>query len=275
MTHIAQKKDSRFASLGTPKRIWGISAIHGQIAPLINLHNEIFPHILPGDKVVYTGNYMGYGENTSEVLDEILAFRRAVLARPSMIPDDLIYLRGAQEEMWQKLLQLQFSPAPMDNLLWMLGNGLSSSLSSYGFSKHDGIEACRQGMKSIAEWSGEIRQKFVNSPGHDILTTHLVRAAHTNLENDFPLLFVNAGIDHSHSLNEQKDSFWWGGRKFDIMMQKYSPFSQVIRGYDPKHNGLEFSTIKTTIDGGCGFGGNLVCAVFDPNGEIIDLLECT
>ncbi len=274
MTYIKLKKDSRFAHLGSPKRIWAISAIHGQLDPLITLHNEIFPHITPGDKIVYTGNYMGYGPNTCGVLDEILAFRRAVLARPSMIPDDLIYLRGAQEEMWQKLLQLQFSPAPMDSLVWMLGNGITASLSSYGFSQHDGMEACRQGMKSITEWSLQIRKKFAGTPGHDIFTTHLVRAAYTNKENDFPLLFVNAGIDYTNPLDEQKDSFWWEGNKFDIMMQQYSPFTQVIRGYDPKHNGLEFSTIKTTIDGGCGFDGNLICAVFDVNGEIIDLLEC-
>lgn len=276
MSHIVtyNKTDSRFSYLGTPKRIWAISAIHGQIEQLTTLHNEIFPHIQPGDRLVYTGNYIGYGDHSRDVIDEILTFRRAVLSRPFMIPSDFTFLRGSQEEMWQKLLQLQFSPDPMNTLLWMLGNGVSKTLQSYGITPHDGITACQQGMRGISDWTNFIREKFSKAPGHNMFTSQLVRAAYTDTQSDTPILFVNAGIDYKKPLEEQKDSFWWHNAKFDIMTQSYRPFTHVIRGYDPKHKGLEFTTIKTTIDGGCGFDGSLVCSVFKPNGEIIDLLEC-
>ena len=67
---------------------------------------------MPGDRLVYTGNMIGRGSAVRETMDELLSFRRALIAMPGMLADDVVYLRGAQEEMWQKLLQLQFAPIP-------------------------------------------------------------------------------------------------------------------------------------------------------------------
>ena len=268
------KNDCRFASLGQAKRILVISAIHGEIEKLVTLHNTLFPHIRPGDRLIYTGNYIGYGDSSSDVLDELLSFRRATLAKPGMIPSDLIYLRGGQEEMWQKLLQLQFAPDPTQALVWMLGNGLSNTLNAYGLCPHDGIEACRQGMVGITHWTSKIKTIFKNSPGHESFTTHLVRAAYIPITAEYPMLFVHAGIDADKPLTEQGDAFWWANSKFDYIHHAYDPFQKVVRGYDPKHNGVNFNCIKATIDGGCGFGGDLVCAVFDANGEVLDSLAC-
>ena len=217
---------------------------------------------------------MGYGTQSATVIDEILTFRRAVLARPGMIPSDFIYLRGAQEEMWQKLIQLQFCPNPTDTLLWMLGNGLNNTLYAYGLSPHDGMDACRQGMVSIAAWTKSIRSAIYARNGHDIFSAQLVRAAYTPRSSSHPLLFVNSGIDTSKKLTEQGDSFWWASNKFDNINHAYDPFEKVIRGYDPKHKGLDFKCVKATIDGGCGFGGSLVCAVFNNDGTILDALHC-
>lgn len=46
-----------------------------------------------------------------------------VLAVLAVLADDLVYLRGGQEEIWQKMLQLPFAPNPMQVLEWMLGQG--------------------------------------------------------------------------------------------------------------------------------------------------------
>lgn len=264
------KKDSRFSSLGHAKRVWSISAIHGDINRLVNIHDTIFAHIQPGDRLVYTGNYTGYGKHSREVIDEILTYRRAVLAKPAMIPSDIIYLRGAQEEMWQKLLQLQFSPSPMETLLWMIGNGVSETLYSYGLSPHDGVTACGQGMVGVSQWTQKIIDVLKQNPGHQTFSAQLVRAALSPQDHKYPMLFVNAGIDAEKALNEQGDSFWWGSKKFDQMEQVYAPYQKVIRGYDPKHRGVKFNCIKATIDGGCGFGGDLACVAFDPSGEIAE-----
>lgn len=269
-----KESDIRFTSLGHARNIWAVSAIHGNIDRLVTLHDTLFPHISAGDRIIYTGNYTGYGENSNDVISELLTFRRAVLAKQSMIPTDLIYLRGAQEEMWQKLLQLQFSPDPMNTFLWMLGNGLGKTLYAYGLSPHDGIEACNQGMVGISQWTNRVRETLTKNTGHRTLSMQLVRAAYSPEDSEYPMLFVNAGIDTQKPLQEQGDNFWWGHRKFNQIDAAYAPFQKVIRGYDPDHNGIDFNCVKATIDGGCGFGGSLVCAGFGQDGKVLDTLEC-
>jgi hypothetical protein len=259
--------------LGTPRRIWAISAIHGEIERLTALHDDIYPHILPGDRVVYLGNYFGFGHHAVEVIDELLTFRRSVLAKRGMMAEDIVYLRGSQEEMLQKLLQLQFAPDPGGILLWMLGNGLMSTLYSYGVSPHDGIECCRQGVIGLARWTGTVREAIRKRPGHEIFNTRLHRAAHTSRSLETPILFVNSGLRTDRPMEEQGDSFWWANREFEQIQQPYSPFAKVVRGYDPDHKGVNINCITATIDGGCGFGGALVCTVFDGGGAALDTAQ--
>ena len=68
------------------------------------------------------------------------------------------------------------------------------------------------------------------------------------------------------TIEEQGDSFWWAGRDFDRIESPYAPFAKIVRGYDPEHRGIRMNNVTATIDGGCGFGGSLVCSVFDQNG---------
>ena len=69
-----------------------------------------------------------------ECIDELLLFRRAILARPDADCADIVFLRGAQEEMWQKLLQLQFAPNPVEVLQWMVAQGIEPTIRAYGAS---------------------------------------------------------------------------------------------------------------------------------------------
>jgi hypothetical protein len=266
-------KDNRFSSLGTPERIWAISAIHGDLDQLMNLHDAIYNKIKPGDRIVYLGNYVGYGKQGAACVDEILTFRRLVLSMPGMLCSDLVYLRGQQEEMWQKLLQLQFAPDPTGTLLWMLGNGLSNTLYSYGLSPHDGIEACRLGIMGLTKWTSSVREKLRAHPGHEIFGTQLTRAAHTNDNAAYPMLFVHAGLDATKNLGDQGDTFWWASDEFENIKEAYLPYQKIVRGYDPAHKGVVTNCVTATIDGGCGFGGHLVCASFEVNGTITDILE--
>ena len=265
--------DSRFLSLGAPKRIWTISAVHGEAARLMDLHDNLLDFIEPGDRIVYHGNYIGYGPQPVETIDELLTFRRLVLSIPGMMPDDIVYLRGGQEEMWQKLMQLQFAQRPTDVLLWMLSKGMAGTLASYGISPHDGIVAAQEGVMSLTRWTGKIREAVRRRPGHDIFSTVLRRAAFTPVEGDYPLLFVHAGINPSQTLETQRDSFWWAGNDFNAIHVPYMPFQKVVRGFDPKHRGLNLNCVTATIDGGCGFGGALVCAGFDTEGNVLEILE--
>ena len=47
-------------------------------------------------------------------------------------PEDVVFLRGAQEEMFLKLLQLQTAPNPNEILLWMYEHGVNKTIDSYG-----------------------------------------------------------------------------------------------------------------------------------------------
>tara|TARA_B100001989_G_scaffold245688_1_gene215708 strand:- start:403 stop:1224 length:822 start_codon:yes stop_codon:yes gene_type:complete len=267
-------KDYRFLPIGAPNRIWCISAIHGDFEKLAFLHDQLFPHVENGDRILYHGNYIGFGPSSAETIDELLTFRRAVMAdNPGMLASDIIYLRGAQEEMWQKLMQLQFAPNPQEVLIWMLGNGLSNTLYSYGIDPHDGMEACRQGMISIGQWTNHIKAAIKSRAAHETFMTQLFRAAYSeNYETS--MLFVNAGLDARIALEEQGDNFWWAHKEFECIHSPYLFFKTVVRGYDPSHKGLNLTRVASTIDGGCGFGGSLVCACFDEQAEILDVLEC-
>lgn len=267
-------KHNHFATLGRPERVWTVPAIHGDLASLTSLHDNLLDRIKPGDRILYHGNYTGYGQHAVECVDEILMFRRMVLAMPGVRTSDFVYLRGQQEQMWQKLLQLPFAPDPTNVLLWMLGNGLSSTLYSYGLSPHDGIAACRAGTMGITKWVKTVRLAVRKHAGHEIFSTHQQRAAFTSKDSEYPMLFIHAGISTDKTLEEQGDHFWWGGDSFDQVACAYKPFEKVVRGYDPQHKGLYLNCITATVDHGCGFGGELISVGFEGDGEVHEILEC-
>lgn len=267
-----KQDDSRFACLGSPRRIWAVSAVHAEIGQLMQLHDAIFPHIRPGDRLLYLGNYLGFGKHPVETVDELLTFRRSVMAIPGMMAGDVIYLRGGQEEMWQKLMQVQFAPNPSEILLWMLSKGLSNTLVSYGIDPHEGVKAAGEGTMPLTRWTNKVREAVRRHPGHETFSTQWRRAAYTVDRREAPLLFVNAGINPARALEEQGDCFWWAGQNFNAITAPYNPFSKVIRGYDPAHGGVNLNCVTATIDGGCGFGGELVCAGFTNEGEIFDMV---
>lgn len=273
MPNSSRAKHSCLSTLGTPKKIWAVSAIHSDLERLTAVHDEILSQFKVGDRIVYHGNYTGYGLQATDTIEEILAFRRLVLCIPGVLTSDFTYLRGQQEEMWEKLLQLPFAKDPTNILLWMLGNGIDPTLKNYGICPHEGIEACRQGTIGLNKWVSDIRTKHRRHPGHEELSCALSRAAFTDTNQDSPLLFVHTGLDANKKIDEQNDNFWWGSDKFQTIDNAYQPFKKVIRGYDPHHNGMHMNCVTSTIDGGCGFGGSLVCALFEQNGDIDHIIQ--
>src|SRR5438876_8786351 len=105
-----QKPDGKFFRLRGAERVWAISSIQGSAGRLVRLHDVISQRFKEGDRVVYLGNYIGCGDAIIATVNELLDFRRRVLGRQHGFACDVAFLRGAQEEMWQKLLQLQFAP---------------------------------------------------------------------------------------------------------------------------------------------------------------------
>ncbi len=274
----------KFAALGQPHRVWAIASIHAQLVRLRAIHDAVGSRFRPGDRLVYLGNMIGGEpqavETVAETVDEILSFRRALLSLPGMFPSDIVYLRGSQEEMWQKLLQLQLAPNPGDVLSWMAKQGASSTLATYGGSLEDGMAAARGGAVALARWTAVLRANMQAKPGHATLYNTVRRAAYTSTP-DGPLpggvLFVNAGIDPSRSLDHQGDRFWWLGNSFASLTQPFSGFQRVVRGYDPMRQGVQVTDFTTTLDAGGDQNGDasgpLVCGVFSPTGEVLEMFQ--
>jgi len=256
----------RFAKLVAARRIWAVAAIHGEADRLRELHRRIGRLWQSGDRLVYLGNYLGHGPAAGAAVDEVLAFRTAVLAEPGGFACDVALLRGSQEEMWQKLLQLQFAVSPRDVLQWMLDQGLEATLRAYGGDARQGFAACREGTTAITRWTSQLRARFNAVPGHNALLSALRRAAYTD---DGRLLFVHAGLDPTRPLDAQGDAFWWGGKRLLELAAPYAGFRRVVRGFDRAHGGLVEAAFATSLDAGCGFGGALLAACLSPEGEVV------
>ncbi|MBM3601286.1 MAG: hypothetical protein FJX35_24080 [Alphaproteobacteria bacterium] len=260
----------KFATLRGARRVWAVASVHGEAAQLSAVHAELARRFEAGDRLVYLGNYLGRGSAVRQTVDELLRFRLLVLAAPRVHVCDIAYLRGAQEEMWQKLLQLQFAPNPRQVLDWMVRQGLGATLSAYGGRIDQGMIAARDGALSITRWTNELRAGMHAAPGHTQLMSALKRAAFTV---DGNLLFVHAGIDTERPLTAQSDSFWWASSGFLKIDQPYGGFRRIVRGFDPARAGVVETAHTVSLDAGCGFGGKLVALCFDPEGRIVDRIE--
>ncbi len=272
--------DQKFAVLRRARRVWVVAAIHGEVDRLGAVHDALWPRFDEGDRLVYLGNYMGRGGDIAATIDELLQFRCAIIARPRMFASDVVYLRGSQEEMWEKLLQLQFAVNPREVFEWMLPQGVAATIRAYGGDADRGRIAMRDGPVAIGRWTASLRQGLAEHPGHRAWIATLRRAAYTD---DKSLLFVHAGIDPARPLAKQGDALWWGHPGWAAITQPYEGFRRVIRGFDRgtrqrasgdgELSGVANGPFTVSVDAGCGFGGPLLALCLAPDGEIIERIE--
>lgn len=263
-------EQSTFAVLKSPCRVWAVGSIHGEYDRLRRLHHALAPRIDTGDRLVYLGNVLGRGAKSVETVDALLLFRREFMARRGNDAPDIGILRGAQEEMWNKLFELQFAVNPSEVLEWMLDQGVAATIESYGASGTDGLVAARQGTVALGRWTNALRDTVRARPGHRDFLSALRRAAYCA---DGTLVFVSAGIDPARPLDAQGDTLWWGGSGFDQMDEPYFGCRLVVRGFDPNHGGMKVGEFAASIDAGCGFGGPLVAACVTPGEGVVEVIE--
>ena len=262
--------DDKFAVLRAARRVWAVGSIHSETERLEGLHAALWPRLAEGDRIVYLGNMIGRRPGLVATVDCLLTFRRAFLARPRSFAADIVYLRGAQEEMWHKLLQLQFATAPLDVLGWMVDQGVGPTLEAYGGTVAEACHEANVGTMALTKWTARMREAMQRRRGHTQFFSALRRAAFTD---DGALLLVSTGIDPSRPLEAQSDSFWWSSAGFQRLAEPYAGFRRVIRGFAPRHPGIELGDYGATLDAGCGLGGPLVAGCFDPAGELVDSLS--
>ena len=87
---VLMSDNQKFADIGHPKRIWAVGAVHGEVDRLAALHADIGRRFTPGDRLVYTGNMIGRGTAVRETMDELLSFRRTLIAMPGMLAEDVV-----------------------------------------------------------------------------------------------------------------------------------------------------------------------------------------
>jgi hypothetical protein len=259
-----------YARLVRARRVWAVAAIHGEVSRVVALHARLASRLEAGDRLVYLGNYLGVGGAPAATLDALILFRRLFLARRNAFLGDITFLRGAQEEMWQKLLQLQFAPNPREVLPWMLDHGLAPTLASYGLEAREGMAACREGVLAITRWTASLRAAIEARSGHRPFLSNLRRAAFTD---DGRLLFVHAGVDPAKPLDLQGDRFWWSDRDILQLEAPFAGYRRVVRGIDRDHRGVVEGAHALSIDGGCGYGGTLIAACLGQDGAVVETIE--
>ncbi|MDA1309954.1 MAG: hypothetical protein O2985_10145 [Proteobacteria bacterium] len=257
-----------FALLRPGPRIWAVAAVRGEAARLRQVHTQITALFQPGDRLVYLGDVIGPGAEIRGTVDEVLRFRRLVVSMPPFShPDDVIVLRGSQEEMWRNLLQIQFAAAAADVLRWMADRGVAKIVEAYGGNFAEGLAAARDGAIALGQWTSRLRSAVRAAPGHGAFMTMMMHAAITT---DGALLLVNSGIDPKRSLAEQGDRFWWDSSGPDRMTERYSEAGLVVRGADPARGGVRDEVFRLALDGGCGEGGPLNAVCLSGQGEVLE-----
>ena len=261
---------TNFIRLKNCERLWGIGSVHGNLAGIKKIHKHIFENFESSDKVIYLGNVIGVGSESSATINEILKFRVELMGSFKLSPESFIFLRGAQEEMLSKLLELHISPNPKEVLLWLFEHGVDKTLLSYEVDLNEITEICDLGSVLISKWTTKVKNLINNYDGHKDYYTFLVHATFPDSEK---ILFVNRGVDTSRPLSAQNDCFWWGFHNFSKTKKPYYNFKRLVRGYDPEKQGPSKEEVVCSLYKGSGFGGPIVAGLFSTKGDVIDIVE--
>ena len=134
--------EGNFIELKNASRIWAVGSIHSNLKSFNYIKNFTLNNFRNGDKLIFLGNVIGLGEQSKETLTSILELRFDLMSKFKLKPNNIIFLRGAQEEMFSKILQLQIAPNPTEIINWVFDHGVDKTLNSYGFSREEVKKHC-------------------------------------------------------------------------------------------------------------------------------------
>ena len=264
---------SNFVELKKDGKIWAIGSIHSNLKSFISIKKYILKNFNSEDKLIFLGNVIGLGDNSKETLTSVINLRFNLMSKFNLKPESIIFLRGAQEEMFSKLLQLQLAPNPTEIVEWMFDHGVNKTIESYGFSKDDAKNIASSGTIKISKWTKNLNKAVQSNPGHTEYFLNLKHAAYSHTKK---ILFVNRGVDITRPLSAQNDCFWWGFQNFSKLQEPYKTFSRIVRGYESEHlNKSEILNQKVvcTLFKQPLSNKNILCGIFGENGEILELFE--
>ena len=264
---------SKFQEFKNSNRIWAIGSMHSSIDSFKSIKEYIFSNFKKGDRLIFLGNIIGFRNKSKEIISEVLSLRFNLMAKFYLQNEDIVFLRGAQEEMFSKLLQLQIAPNPHEIIEWIFSHGVDQTLISYNFDPDEFRNTVSKGTIQINKLTSKLNHKIISIAGHRDFFSNLKHAAYTDTKE---LLFVNRGVDISRPLSAQYDCFWWGYQNFSLINKPYNTFKRIVRGYQSNlNNDIENSKskilctlfkqpLKNTV---------ILAGIFSKNGEILELFE--
>ncbi len=264
---------SNFVELEKSNKIWAVGSIHSNLKSFTSIKKFLLNNFEADDKLIFLGNVIGLGSNSKETLSSVIDLRFSLMSKFKLKPETIVFLRGAQEEMFTKLLQLQLAPNPTEIVEWMFDHGVNETIKSYGFSENEVKSIASSGTMNISKWTTSLNKTLQNNLGHSQYFLNLKHAAYSYTKK---ILFVNRGVDITRPLSAQNDCFWWGFQNFSSIDRPYKTFSRIVRGYESKHlNSLEIAkkNIVCTLFKQPLSNKSVLCGIFDENGEILDLFE--
>ena len=266
-------KVSNFVELKNTSRIWAVGSIHSNFQSFNSIKKYIVENFKQNDKLVFLGNVIGLGDSSKETISSIIDLRFVLMSKFKLKPSSIVFLRGAQEEMFSKILQLQIAPNPVEIINWMFSHGVEKTLESYGYSKDEVCNVASSGTVSISKWTAKLNKSILQNSGHKEYLLNLKHAAYSSSKK---ILFVNRGVDISRPLSAQNDCFWWGYQNFSQINKPYNSFLRIVRGYQSNNNN-ELENAKNKVI--CTLfkqplsNNKIYAGIFGENGQIIDLIE--
>ena len=264
---------SNFSEITDANKVWAIGSLHSSLDSFYSIKKYILSNFESGDKLIFLGNVIGFGNQSKEIVNEVLKLRFKLMAKHKLQNNDIVFLRGAQEEMFSKLLQLHIAPNPIEILDWIFSHGVDQTLISYGFNPDEFRNIATQGTIQINKLTTKLNNEILSNSGHKEFFSNLKHAAYTHTKD---MLFVNRGVDISRPLSAQNDCFWWGYQNFSQINKPYFSFKRIVRGYQSNHhNDIENSKSKVlcTLFKQPLESKKILAGIFSKNGDILELFE--
>ena len=265
--------ESKFEELRSANKIWAIGSLHSSIESFQSIKNYILLNFKEKDKLIFLGNVIGFSKKSKEIISEVLSLRFDLMAKFKLKHNDIVFLRGAQEEMFSKLLQLQTAPNPLEIIDWIFSHGVDQTIVSYNFDPNEFRKTASQGTLQINKLTSSLNSRISAIPGHKEFFSNLKHAAFSETKE---ILFVNRGVDISRPLSAQNDCFWWGYQNFSLISNPYKTFTRIVRGYQSNsYNDIENSKSKVlcTLFRQPLKNKKILAGIFSKNGDIIELFE--
>ena len=267
------ENSNNFSELTKANKIWAIGSLHSSLDSFYSIKKYILTNFELGDKLIFLGNLIGFRAESKKIIDEVLELRFKLMSKYKLKHSDIVFLRGAQEEMFRKLLQLHIAPNPIEILEWIFSHGVDQTIISYNFDPDEFRKTVTQGTIQINKLTTKLNNQILSNSGHQEFFSSLKHAAYTD---SMEVLFVNRGVDITRPLSAQNDCFWWGYQNFSQINKPYFSFKRIVRGYQSnKHNDIENSKarilctlFKQPLD-----NKKILAGIFTKNGDILELFE--